>query len=270
MVQGNKGTSTIATTVSGGFSNTISLSASGVPTGTAASFSLNPIPAPGAANSTLTLTVGSTTAVGTYAITVTGSGGGLLQSTTVTLTVTAPPNFTIAASPASLSVIRGKEGTSTITTAIGGGFSNAITLSASGVPAGTTVSFGPSPIPAPGAGSSAMTITVGSSTAAGTYAIIVTGTGGGMQHSTTVNLTVAMHVALSWNASISSGVIGYNAYRSTTSEGPYTKLNSALLTATSYSDQNVVNGPTYYYVTTAVNTSGVESAYSNQAVATVP
>ena len=71
------------------------------------------------------------------------------------------PNFAISASPASLSVAQGNQGTSTITTTISGGFNSAISLSASGVPSGTTVSFNPNPIPAPGSGSSTMTITVG-------------------------------------------------------------------------------------------------------------
>ena len=68
--------------------------------------------------------------------------------------VSGSPNFTISASPASLSVAQGNQGTSTITTTISGGFNSAISLSASGVPSGTTVSFNPNPIPAPGAGSS--------------------------------------------------------------------------------------------------------------------
>ena len=52
-------------------------------------------------------------------------------------------NFTVSANPASLSVVQGRRGTSTITTAISGGFNNAISLSASGIPTGTTVSFNP-------------------------------------------------------------------------------------------------------------------------------
>ena len=89
--------------------------------------------------------------MGNYPITVTGNGGGVEQNTTVTLTVTAPqqPDFTMSASPASLSV-QGNQGTSTITTTISGGFNSAISLSASGIPSGTTVSFNPNPIPAPG------------------------------------------------------------------------------------------------------------------------
>ncbi len=80
----------------------------------------------------MTITVGASTPLGTYPITVTGNGGGIQQNATVTLTVTAPPNFTISASPASLSVVQGNQGTSTITTTVSGGFSSAIALSASG------------------------------------------------------------------------------------------------------------------------------------------
>src|SRR5208337_1257984 len=190
--QGNQGTSTMTTTVSGGFNSAISLSASGVPSGTSVSFNPNPIPAPGAGSSTMTINVGASTPAGTYPITVTGNGGGIQQNTTVTLTVTAggQPNFTISAAPASLSIAQGNQGASTITTTISGGFSSAISLSASGMPSGTTVSFNPNPIPAPGSGNSTMTITVGASTLVGTYPITVTGNGGGIQQNTTVTLTV--------------------------------------------------------------------------------
>jgi uncharacterized membrane protein len=190
VVQGNQGISTITTTISGGFNSAITLSATGVPIGTSVSFSPNPIAAPGSGTSTMTITVGANTAIGTYPITVSGSGGSVQHSTTVTLTVTAPADFTIAASPNSVTVVQGNQGTSTITTAISGGFNSAIMLSAAGVPTGTTVSFNPNPIAAPGSGTSTMTITVGANTAVGTYPITVTGSGGSVQHNTTVTLTV--------------------------------------------------------------------------------
>ena len=86
-----------------------------------------------------------------------------------------------------------------------------------------------------------------------------------------LSITVNAHsVFLSWDASTSQDVIGYNAYRGTNSGGPYTKLNSGLIATTSYTDHTVQSGYTYYYVTTAVDSQGLESAYSNQAVATVP
>ena len=76
-------------------------------------------------------------------------------------------------------------------------------------------------------------------------------------------------VDLSWTASTSS-VVGYNIYRGTTSGGPYSKINTTLEASTTYTDGSVASGATYYYVTTAVNGSGVESTYSNQATALIP
>jgi len=77
-------------------------------------------------------------------------------------------------------------------------------------------------------------------------------------------------VSLTWTASTSQNVTGYNIYRSTVSGGPYSKINSALDPNTSYTDSTVANGQTYYYVTTAVNSNNEESTYSNQAQAVIP
>jgi hypothetical protein len=76
-------------------------------------------------------------------------------------------------------------------------------------------------------------------------------------------------VALSWTASTST-VIGYNVYRGTQAGGPYVALNGAADASTSYSDSAVQAGQTYFYVVTAVDGSGNESVYSNQAQAVVP
>jgi hypothetical protein len=270
IAEGNQGSSTITTSVSNGFNNAISLSASGVPSGTTVAFNPTSIPAPGSGSSTMNISVGSSTPTGTYTITVTGTGGGVHQTTTVSLTVTSAANFTISASPASLSLMQNTQGSSNITTTVNNGFNGAIGLSASGVPTGSTVTFSPTTIPAPGSGSSVMTITVGASTPMGTYSIVVTASGGGVYQSTTVTLTVTAQVALSWAASQSPGIAGYNVYRSTTSGGPYTKINTSLDGNTTYNDQAVQNGYTYYYVTTAVSNQGMESGYSNQASAYVP
>jgi hypothetical protein len=76
-------------------------------------------------------------------------------------------------------------------------------------------------------------------------------------------------VALSWDPSTSQ-VIGYNIYRRIGSSGSYTKLNTSVNATTSFADNSVQSGQTYDYVTTAVDSSNVESAYSNQATATIP
>jgi fibronectin type 3 domain-containing protein len=65
-------------------------------------------------------------------------------------------------------------------------------------------------------------------------------------------------------------VAGYRVYRGTVSGGPYTLLNGSLVTVATYTDTTVVSGQTYYYVTTAVDSSSNESVYSNEISATIP
>src|SRR6266436_6583429 len=53
------------------------------------------------------------------------------------------PDFSLAASPAALSVTQGNSGATTISTGVSGSFNSAISLSVSGLPAGVTASFNP-------------------------------------------------------------------------------------------------------------------------------
>jgi fibronectin type 3 domain-containing protein len=76
-------------------------------------------------------------------------------------------------------------------------------------------------------------------------------------------------VVLNWNPS-SSAVVGYYVYRSTLSPNAYAKVNDSPNTSTSYTDTAVSAGTTYYYAVTSVNSSNVESGYSNQVSVTVP
>ena len=77
-------------------------------------------------------------------------------------------------------------------------------------------------------------------------------------------------VMLKWTASPSPGVTGYNVYRSTVSGSAYSKVNSSPVGGLSYTDATVVNGQTYYYVTTSVNAAGDESSYSTQVKMIIP
>lgn len=133
----------------------------------------------------------------------------------------------------------------------------------------------------PASGTAPRTVQVSASTAglvAGTYAGHVTVTASGATGSpatVTVLLTVTAppppqhSVDLSWNASTSPGVVGYNAYRSTTHGGPYELVGSAI-TDLAYTDRTVVAGQTYYYVVTATDEGTQESAYSAEVTAAVP
>ena len=189
--QGSAGTSTVTSTAIGGYADAVTLVASGMPAGVTVGYGTNPI-APAGGSSVLTFTVPSNTATGTYTITVTGTGsdGTTIETTSLTLTVTAAPsNFTIGASPTSLTVRRGSSGTSKITTAVTQGTITSISLSASGQKSGATVSFSPTSISG-GNGSSTVKFTISSRATTGTYTVTITGTGGGNTHTTGISLTV--------------------------------------------------------------------------------
>jgi kumamolisin len=190
VVQGNSGTSTITSTVSGTFNSAVMLSASGQPNGVTITF--NPTSITGTGSSTMSIVVGSSAAAGTYAITVTGTAGSTVATTAVSLTVTAPvqANFTISVSPSSGSLSRGSSGYVTVTTAISGGFNSTIALSASGLPSGLTGSFSAASIAAPGSGTSKYTLTASRTMTRGTYTITITGKGGGLTHTTTLTLQI--------------------------------------------------------------------------------
>src|SRR5262245_19711200 len=184
--RGASGMATITITRTGGFTGSVALSASGLPTGVTASF--NPPSTTGNASS-LTLAASSTATTGPATVTVTGVGGGLTHSIPISLTVNAPPppDFTISANPASVTVNPGGTVMSTITITRTGGFTGSVALSASGLPAGVTASFNPSSTTGH---SSVLTVPVPSTTPPGSSTITITGTGGGLTKTTTIALTV--------------------------------------------------------------------------------
>ncbi|MEI9813413.1 MAG: Ig-like domain-containing protein [Acidobacteriota bacterium] len=75
---------------------------------------------------------------------------------------------------------------------------------------------------------------------------------------------------LTWAPPGGSGLAGYNIYRASNLAGPYTKVNLALITGTTFSDTTVASGQTYFYVVTSVDGSGNQSANSNQTQALIP
>jgi K319L-like, PKD domain len=80
----------------------------------------------------------------------------------------------------------------------------------------------------------------------------------------------AQSVTLAWDPITDPNLAGYRVYRSQQSGVYSSSLNGALLTAASFTDSAVQAGRTYYYVVTAVNTSGLESNYSAQVQADIP
>ena len=190
ITQGSSGTSTITVNDVNGFTGSVTLAASGLPSGVTAAFGTNPT----TGTSVLTLTASATATTGTATVTITGTSGSLTATTTLALTVnsTATPAFSVSASPASVTVTQGSSGTSTITVTSTGGFNSATTLSASGLPSGVTAAFSTNPVtpPANGSATSTLTLTASSSATVGTATVTITGTSGSTSHSTTIALTV--------------------------------------------------------------------------------
>jgi hypothetical protein len=82
-------------------------------------------------------------------------------------------------------------------------------------------------------------------------------------------LQASHSVSLNWAAS-TSAIVGYYVYSGTQASGPFAKLNSSPIATTTFTDSTVQSGLTYYYFVTAVDSSGVESADSNEVSAPIP
>jgi Abnormal spindle-like microcephaly-assoc'd, ASPM-SPD-2-Hydin len=222
------------------------------------SFTFSSIFAPtvaGSANGTLSVHSGTSQ----LAIPITGigySGGALsispasLQFGNVTVGTAKTMTATLSASGGTVNVTSATLSSSEFSLS---GISFPFTLAA-GKSATVTLTFDPA-----SAGSASAKISFASS-ASGSVAQALAGNG---------EAQTAYLVDLTWNASAGS-IAGYNVYRGGTSGGPYSKINSALNSSTNYTDNGVAAGKTYYYVTTAVATDGVESGHSNQVQAAVP
>jgi hypothetical protein len=189
LAQGATGSAAIAINRTGGFTGTVALAAT-APTGITAT--LTPASVAGTtATAALGLTVAGTVAPGTYPVTVTGTTAGLTnQTTTVNVTVTAAGSFTLAVTPASLSVAAGSSGAASVAITRLNGFTGAVSLSAT-APTGITATLDPAS--ATGA-TAALNVAVGAAVAAGSHTVTINGTAAGIAQQTatlTVNVTAA-------------------------------------------------------------------------------
>lgn len=183
---------TVTVTSLNGFDGSVTMTASGGPSGTVLSGSpaTPTLAAPG--HATLTVTTTSITAIGPYTITVSGVSGRLKHSATTGLTVNpiAPtPSFTLAMTPASLSVDAGSSGVYTVTLTRAG-LTDDVRLSVVGLPDYVTPSFS-SEILSGVASSATLTITVDPSAKARSSDITITGTSGTLSATAQGTLVIA-------------------------------------------------------------------------------
>jgi hypothetical protein len=165
---------------SGGFAGSVSLSASGQPSGVNVTF--NPGSTTGV-SSTATITTATNVAVGNYQIFITGRNGNVSSTTSVTLHVV---DFSLSSCASALVAQPGGSASCVLSVNPINGFSGAVTLSASGQPNGANITFNPNPA----TGSSTMAASLSGSVAAGIYPITITGVSGNTFRTTSVNLNV--------------------------------------------------------------------------------
>jgi subtilisin family serine protease len=96
------------------------------------------------------------------------------------------PDFSLSASPASQTVIRGASTSYTVTVTPSGGFTGSVTLSSSGLGAGATGSFAPNPTTT----TSTFSVTTTTTATTGSFPVTITGTSGTLTRTTSVTLVV--------------------------------------------------------------------------------
>lgn len=189
---------------------------------------------------------------------------------------TGPAQSQLAVSPASLNFGNVVDGTSASLSANLNATGNTVTVFSASSTSSEFVVSGISFPAAIGAGQTLpFTVTFtpqASGTASATLSVVSNASNSPAQQSLTGDGTApASHsVDLLWNASTSPDVVGYNIYRGGISGGPYSAINTVLDASVTYTDSFVNAGQSYYYVVTAVDGSGLESGYSNEAKAVIP
>ena len=198
VAQSGSGTTAVTVSSVGGFSAATSLSVSGLPSGVTASFSSSSVtpPAGGGASSVLTLSASSTATPATFVLNVTGVAGALSHTTPLTLTVTGLPasDFSLGATPSSITMAQSGSASTTVVVGSINGFSAATNLSVTGLPSGVTAAFSPSTVipPSGGAGLSQLSLTASSTAATGVFSVNVVGSSGVLSHAVSLGLTVTL------------------------------------------------------------------------------
>ena len=130
-------------------------------------------------------------ATNTTSITLT-SNVALTSGSAIKLQPLAHADFSIAASPDSLTILQGSSGTSTINVTSLNGFSAAVSLTASGAPTGVTLTLVPTSVTPASGGFATSTLTVAANATAtlGSYTLTITGKSGSLTHNATISLTV--------------------------------------------------------------------------------
>jgi uncharacterized membrane protein len=202
-------------TYTNGFSGTVNLSFSGLPTGATAVVTPSSLTAAGAA--TFAVTTASTTPAGSYPLTLTATSGSTTHSTAVSLVVGPSYDYTVALAPPAAAVGIGSATTLSVTATSVNAFGGVIAFSASGLPTGATATFTPPSLV--GGGSSVLTIAAPLNTPLGNYPITVTGTSGSI---TRTSGTTTLSVIIPPDFGITNGTPSITLSPGATADFPLT------------------------------------------------
>jgi uncharacterized membrane protein len=192
VVPGSSTSYTVSATRSGGFGGAVSLSASGLPDHTTATFSPTSLTT-GHDSSTLTLTTSTTTTPGTYTVTITGANGSLKHTTSVTVVVLRP-DFSVAANPLFQEIGQGAATSYGVSVTRKNGFTGSVTLDVAGLPSGATASWTPSRTIPSTATTATLNVQTSPTTPTGAYVLVVSATGSLPAGSATRYAFVALQV----------------------------------------------------------------------------
>lgn len=181
---GQNATYTVATEALYGFSGTLSLAVSGLPSGTSAT--LTPSSVAAGETSELRISTSASTPPANKIFTVTGTNGADSRSDTARIRIQNPEDFTLDVTPDSRTLVPGGQTSYTVAVDPVNGFDSSVSLSLSGLPAGASYQFAPSAVTP--AGSSLLTVTTATTSPIGDHPLTVSGTGGGRTHSDQVVL----------------------------------------------------------------------------------
>src|SRR2546430_1816575 len=222
------GMSTISVGSVNGFSGTVALGVTTNSTNLSCTLSSTSITG-GSGSSTLSC---SGSVVGNYLATVTGTSSGLSHSASVVYHVTtaAPPDFTISASPTSVTVNTGVPGTSIITISSVNGFAGTVALSVTTNSTSLSCSLSSTSISG-GSGTSTLSCT---SASAANYSATVTGANEGLSHSVSVVFHVTSQAAHSTRTTVtcSPGSVTVNTPTSCTARVMDSSLSPSIPTGT--------------------------------------
>lgn len=188
--QGATAPATVTVTRGGGFDGAVTIAVEGLPGGVTAS---NITIAAGSNAGTLNFAATSAAPAVTSTVTIRGTGTGVQPATaslalTVKPVVVETPAIGMTLSNNALSLQQGANGAVTVNLTRSGGFSGAINLTATGLPAGVTASFNPASATT---NSSTLTLTAAPGANVGPATVTVRGNGTGVTEKTaTLNLTV--------------------------------------------------------------------------------